>query len=219
MNIQFDVIVENLPNFIEGLWNTIWICASGTVLSLLFGILLLIPLISDSAIARTSIQSFVDAARAVPFLMLAYVIYYGLPSLGLTLDSWTTAVVTIVIYNTAYMTEILRSAWASLPPGQIEAGRAYGFTGWQLLRRIILPQVILSSVPVLGNQFIQVIKDSAFLSIITIEELTFVARSIQSTYYVPFESFFVAALLYWLLCLTVEFGVKKVETLRLIYAR
>jgi polar amino acid transport system permease protein len=219
MSLRFDVIVDNFPNFIEGLWNTIWICASGTTLSLLFGILLLIPLLSHSPIARISVQNFVDAARAVPFLMLAYVIYYGLPSLGLTLNSWTTAVVTIVVYNTAYMTEILRSAWASLPFGQIEAGRAYGFTGWQLLRRIILPQVMLLSAPVLGNQFIQVIKDSAFLSIITIQELTFVARSIQSTYYVPFESFFVAALLYWILCLSVELGVSKVETLRSIYAR
>ncbi|AFZ32541.1 amino acid ABC transporter membrane protein 2, PAAT family [Gloeocapsa sp. PCC 7428] len=219
MSIQFDVIFENFPKFLEGLWNTIWLCTAGMALSLLLGILLLIPLISPSRIARSSVQSFVDAARAVPFLMLAYVIYYGLPSLGLTLDSWTTAVVTIVVYNTAYIAEILRSAWANLPFGQIEAGRAYGFTGWQLLRRIILPQVMLSSVPVLGNQFIQIIKDSAFLSIITIQELTFVARSIQSTYYVPFESFFVAALLYWLLCLTVELGVSRVETLRSIYAR
>ncbi|MES1024759.1 amino acid ABC transporter permease [Gloeocapsa sp. BRSZ] len=219
MSIQFDVIFENFPQFLEGLWNTIWLCTAGMALSLLLGILLLIPLISPSRIARSSVQSFVDAARAVPFLMLAYIIYYGLPSLGLTLDNWTTAVVTIVVYNTAYIVEILRSAWASLPVGQIEAGRAYGFTGWQLLRRIILPQVMLSSVPILGNQFIQIIKDSAFLSIITIQELTFVARSIQSTYYVPFESFFVAALLYWLLCLTVELGVSRVETLRSIYAR
>jgi len=136
-----------------------------------------------------------------------------------TLDSWTTAVSTIVLYNTAYMAEILRAAWAGLPFGQIEAGRAYGFSGWQLLKRIILPQVLLSSAPVIGNQFIQVIKDSAFLSIITIPELTFVARSIQSTYFIPFESFVVAAVLYWILCLVVEVGVKKVEGLRSAYAR
>lgn len=218
MNLQFNVIIEQFPQFLEGLWNTVWLCSVGTVVSLLLGILLLIPLTSPSPIARTSVQAFIDAARAVPFLMLAYFVYYGLPSVGVTLDSWTTAVVTIVVYNTAYMAEILRSAWKSLPPGQIEAGRAYGFSGWQLLRRIILPQVMLASVPVLGNQFIQVIKDSAFLSIITIQELTFVAQSIQSTYYIPFESFFVAAILYWLLCLTVELGVKQVENRR-IYAR
>lgn len=217
MNIQFNVVIEQFPQFLEGLWNTVWLCSVGTVISLLLGILLLIPLTSPYPIARNSVRAFIDAARAVPFLMLAYFVYYGLPSLGVTLNSWTTAVLTIIIYNTAYMAEILRSAWKSLPTGQIEAGRAYGFHGWQLLRRIILPQVLLAAVPVLGNQFIQVIKDSAFLSIITIQELTFVARSVQSTYYVPFESFFVAAILYWLLCLTVEFGVKQVENRR-IYA-
>ena len=218
MNIQFNVIIEQFPKFLEGLWNTIWLCSVGTVVSLLLGILLLIPLTSHYPIAHNSVRAFIDAARAVPFLMLAYFVYYGLPSLGVTLNSWTTAVLTIIIYNTAYVAEILRSAWQSLPTGQIEAGQAYGFHGWQMLRRIILPQVLLAAVPVLGNQFIQVIKDSAFLSIITIQELTFVARSIQSTYYIPFESFFVAAMLYWLLCLTVEFGVRQVENNRRIYA-
>ena len=213
---QFAIVVEQFPKFLEGLWNTIWLCSVGTAISLIFGILLLIPLTAPAA--RNLAQAFIDAMRSVPFLMLAYFVYYGLPSWGITFGSWTTAVVTIVIYNTAYMAEILRAAWRNLPRGQIEAGRAYGFGGWQLLRRIVLPQVILSSVPILGNQFIQVIKDSAFLSIITIQELTFVARSVQSTYYIPFESFLVAALLYWALCLTVEFGVQQVEKKRSLYA-
>lgn len=219
MTFQFNVVLDQFPTFLEGLWNTVWLCSTGTVLSLLLGIVLLIPLTSPYPVARHAVQTFIDAARAVPFLMLAYFVYYGLPTFGITLDSWTTAIVTIVLYNTAYMAEILWGTWKSLPRGQIEAGRAFGFQGWQLLRRIILPQVIVASVPILGNQFIQVIKDSAFLSIITIEELTFVARSIQSTYYVPFESFLVAALLYWLLCLIVEYGVKYVEKSRAIYAR
>lgn len=215
---QFEVVIEQFPQFLEGLWNTVWLCSIGTAISLIFGILLLIPLTSHSLAARNLVQVFIDAMRSVPFLMLAYFVYYGLPSWGITFGSWTTAVVTIVIYNTAYVAEILRASWRSLPTGQIEAGKAYGFSGWQLLRRVILPQVILSSVPILGNQFIQVIKDSAFLSIITIQELTFVARSVQSTYYVPFESFLVAAVLYWALCLTVEFGVQQVEKKRSLYA-
>ena len=215
---QFAIVVEQFPKFLEGLWNTIWLCSVGTAISLIFGILLLIPLTAPAPAARNLAQAFIDAMRSVPFLMLAYFVYYGLPSWGITFGSWTTAVVTIVIYNTAYIAEILRAAWKNLPRGQIEAGRAYGFGGWQLLRRIVLPQVILSSVPILGNQFIQVIKDSAFLSIITIQELTFVARSVQSTYYIPFESFLVAALLYWALCLTVEFGVQQVEKKRSLYA-
>ncbi len=219
MTFRFGVIVEQFPQFLEGLWNTLWICGVGTAISLLLGILLLIPLVSHQPTARTLAQLFIDAVRGVPFLMLAYFIYYGLPSLGVTFGSWTTALVSIVIYNSAYIAEILRASWKAMPPGQIEAGRAYGFSGWILLKRIILPQVVVASIPVLGNQVIQIIKDSAFLSIITVKELTFVARSVQSTYYVPFESFLMAALLYWMLCLAVEFGVKEVEKTRSAYAR
>jgi polar amino acid transport system permease protein len=166
---------------------------------------------SQEKAIRLPAQALVDVARSIPFLMLAYLVYYGLPSWGVTLDSWTTAASTIAIYNTAYIAEILRGAWANLPPGQTEAARAYRFIGFELLRRITLPQIVLTSAPVIGNQLIQVIKDSAFLSVITIPELTFTARAVQATYFVPFESFIVAALLYWMVCLVVEYGIKLRE--------
>ena len=94
------------------------------------------------------------------------------------------------------------------PPEADEAARAFGFHGWRLLVRIILPPVLLDAVPMLGNQMIQVIKDSAFLVIITVQELTYAANEVQATYYVPFASFICAILLYWLLCLGVEGGVR-----------
>ncbi len=84
-----------------------------------------------------------------------------------------------------------------------------GFHGWRLLTRIILPPVVLDAVPMLGNQMIQVIKDSAFLVIITVQELTYAANEIQATYYVPFASFVCAILFYWILCLGVEGGVRS----------
>jgi polar amino acid transport system permease protein len=92
----------------------------------------------------------------------------------------------------------------------VEAGQAFGFHGWGLLLRVILPPVVLSSIPMLGNQMVQIIKDSAFLIIIAVQELTYAADEIQATYYVPFASFICAVLLYWLLCLGVESGVRVV---------
>jgi polar amino acid transport system permease protein len=111
------------------------------------------------------------------------------------------------------MAEILRAAWLHLPRGQTEAGRAFGYTGIKLFRRIILPQVLIAVGPVVGNQLIQLIKDSAFLSIITLPELTYAANSVQSFYFVPFESFLVATLLYWGLCGAVEYLVHRGEGL------
>jgi polar amino acid transport system permease protein len=134
-----------------------------------------------------------------------------LPAVGIVLDKWTAALTTLIFYNTAYMAEILRAGWASIPAEQTETARAFGYGGFLLLRRIMLPQVLITAGPVIGNQLIQLIKDSAFLSIITIPELTFAANYVQSYYFIPFESFLASTLLYWLLCAGIEWLVRRSE--------
>ncbi|MGE5143892.1 MAG: ABC transporter permease subunit, partial [Acidobacteriota bacterium] len=136
---------------------------------------------------------------------------YGLPELSLQFDSWTSGLIALAIYHTAYIAEIVRGAWTNLSREQIEAGRAFGFAGLRLFGRIILPQLFFASAPLVGNQSIYILKDSAFLMIITVPELTFAASSVQSTYFVPFASFVTAMLLYWLVTLAIEGTVKRVE--------
>lgn len=97
MNLRFDAIWERAPDFAIALWNTVWICSLGTVLSLLLGIVLFLPLVSHQAIVRRSIQIFLECARAIPFLILVYLVYYGLPSLGVTFNEWQTAVLTMLL--------------------------------------------------------------------------------------------------------------------------
>lgn len=211
MTFRLDVLWKEWQQFALGLGNTVWLCAVSMLLSLLLGVLFVVPLMSRRRWIRAGARSIVDGGRCIPFLLLAYLVYYALPGLGLRLDKWTAALITLVAYNTAYMAEILRAAWVHLPAGQTEAGRAFGYTGVRLFRRIILPQVLIAVGPVLGNQLIQLIKDSAFLSIITLPELTYAANSLQSFYFVPFESFLVATLLYWALCGSVEYFVHRGE--------
>ncbi len=211
MNVRLDVIWHELPQFAIGLGNTVWLCAVSMTLSLVLGGLLMVPLMSRHRVVKGAAQAIVDGGRCVPFLLLTYLVYFALPSLGLTVDKWSAALITLVVYNTAYMAEILRGGWAHLPAGQTDAAHAFGFTGLKLFRRIILPQVLIAVVPVIGNQLIQLIKDSAFLSIITVPELTFAANAVQSYYFVPFESFLFATLLYWALCGGVEWLVHRGE--------
>jgi polar amino acid transport system permease protein len=219
MNFRFEVIWQELPAFAMGLWNTIWLSGLGMSLAMVTGVLFVLPLVSKNRSLRVAAQALVDAGRAIPFLMLIYLIFYSLPAYGITLDRWTTALLALVLYNTAYIAEIIRSAWANLPPGQTEAARAFGYSGFSLLRRITLPQILISTSPLLGSQFIQVIKDSAFLAVITIPELTYTARVVQANYFVPFESFVFAALMYWILGLVIEAGVNQVERVRSVYAK
>jgi len=209
--VRLDVIWHELPQFATGLGNTIWLCTVSVTLSLLLGGLLVVPMMSRQRVVAGAARAIVDAGRCIPFLLLTYLVYFGLPSLGIIVDKWSAALITLVAYNTAYMAEILRGGWAHLPPGQTEAAHAFGFSGLMLFRRIILPQVLIAVGPVIGNQLIQLIKDSAFLSIITVPELTFAAQAVQSYYFVPFESFLFATLLYWALCGGVEWLVRRGE--------
>jgi len=211
VNVRLDVLWHQLPQFAIGLGNTLWLCAVSTVLSLLLGALLMVPLMSRNKAMRGAAQALIDAGRCVPFLLLTYLVYFALPSLGITVDKWSAALITLVAYNTAYMAEILRAGWVHLPVDQTDAAHAFGYTGWKLFQRIILPQVLIAVGPVIGNQLIQLIKDSAFLSIITVPELTFAANYVQSYYFVPFESFLFATLLYWALCGVVEWLVRRGE--------
>jgi polar amino acid transport system permease protein len=211
MTLRFDVIWKEAPQFAVGLGNTIWLCAVSMILSLMLAALLLVPLTSRRRDLRRMAQAVVDAGRCIPFLLLTYIVYFGLPATGVVLNKWSAALATLVLYNTAYMAEILRAGWASLPPGQTEAARAFGYHGLLLTRRIILPQLVIAVGPVIGNQLIQLIKDSAFLSIITLPELTFAANAVQSYYFIPFESFLVATLLYWALCGGIEALVRRGE--------
>ena len=208
---DFGIVWAHSDRLVTGVLNTAGLAVFGMVLSVVLGSLLAVLLMAKSRPVNLSAQIFVDLFRCIPFLLLAYLVYFGLPSLGLNFDNWTSGLLAIVFYNTAYMAEILRGVWRGLPRDSIEAATAYGFHGMRLYRRIILPQVFLIAAPTMGNQMIQIIKDTAFLSIIAVSELTHEASGIQSQYYVPFAAFIAAVLLYWMMCSLVEAGVFAVE--------
>ena len=103
MTFRLDVISKEWLQFALGLGNTIWLCAVSMVASLLLGVLFVVPMMSRRRGIRVVAQSIVDGGRCVPFLLLAYLVYYALPGLGLRLDKWTAALITLVSYNTAYI--------------------------------------------------------------------------------------------------------------------
>jgi polar amino acid transport system permease protein len=205
------VVFQHYDQFLAGLVNTLWLAGATLILASVAGCVVAALMLSPRRAVRATVSLLVDGMRCVPFLLLAYLVYYGLPQLGLQFDSWTCGLSALVIYHTAYIAEIIRGAWTNLSRDQIEAGRAYGFTGFRLFRRIILPQLFFASAPVIGNQTIYILKDTAFLMIITVPELTFAASSVQSTYFVPFASFIAAMMLYWIITLAIEASVHRIE--------
>jgi polar amino acid transport system permease protein len=210
---DFGIVWSERSLLLNGLGNTTVLSVLSAAAALLVGFMLTPALMSKQRWLAGTARIFVDAMRCVPFLLFAYIVYYGLPSLGIRLDNWTSGLLALTIYNAAYMAEILRGAWAAQPREPIEAGIAFGFSNIALFRRIILPPLLLAAGPVIGNQMIQIIKDSAFLTIIALPELTHAAASIQSRHYVPFAAFITAVFLYWGLCLVIEAGVSSIDRL------
>ena len=207
---DFGIVWSERSLLLSGLANTAILSALSAIAALLLGFLLTPALTSKRPVISGVARFFVDGMRCVPFLLFAYIIYYGLPSLGLRFDNWTSGLAALILYNTAYMAEILRGAWVVQPREPIEAGIAFGFSELKLFRRIILPPLLLSAGPVIGNQIIQIVKDSAFLTIIALPELTHAASSIQSRHYIPFAAFITAVFLYWGLCLVIEAGISSI---------
>jgi len=207
---DFGIVWSERGLLLTGLANTTILSVLAAIVSLALGILLTPALMSRQPLIAGMARTFVDGMRCIPFLLFAYIVYYGLPSLGLRFDNWSSGLVALMIYNTAYMAEIMRGAWAAQPREPIEAGVAFGLSEFRLFRRIILPPLLLSAGPVIGNQMIQIIKDSAFLTIIALPELTHAASSIQSRRYVPFAAFITAVFLYWGLCLVIEAVVSSI---------
>ena len=204
------IMWEQRDAMLSGLLTTIGITIVAAICAGLLGLALFSLLISRVRAVEVTLVSLIDLMRCVPFMLFCYLIYYGLPSVGIVVGNLTAGITALTLYNAAYIAELLRGGYEALPREGIEAGHAFGFHGWRLLTHIILPPVLLSTIPMLGNQMIQIIKDSAFLVIIAVQELTFAANEIQATYYVPFASFVCAMLLYWLLCLGVEAGARAV---------
>jgi polar amino acid transport system permease protein len=207
---DFAVVWGERGLLLSGVGNTVLLSVLAGVCALLLGSLLTPVLMRTARAPMLLARAFVDTMRCTPFLLFAYIVYYGLPSLGLRFDNWGAGLAALIVYHAAYMAEILRGAWVAQPHAPIEAGHAFGYSGLRLFRRIVLPPLVLAAGPVVGNQVIQIVKDSAFLTIIALPELTHAASSIQSRHYVPFAAFIAAVLLYWALCLVIEAGVRVV---------
>lgn len=204
-----DIIWQQRAVFLAGFANTLLLFAIAASGAFVLGVCLVILLEGKQNGPRRCLRLLIDAMRMIPCLIYAYLLYYGLPSLQIRLDAWTAGCIALSTYHAAYFAEILRGARAELSPGQFEAARAHGYRTLKMVGRIILPQLILRSGPLLGNQLIICLKDTAFLAIITVGELTSAATAVQAEYFIPLQAFLFAIALYWLVSLLLEGGVRK----------
>lgn len=208
---QWSIVWSARESFLNGLLATLELFIIAAVVGLAIGIVLCYVMEHQSRMVDRLIIGFVSLMRAIPFLILAYLLYYGLPELGISMEAWSAGLLALVIYHGAYFFEILRSQRRLFSVGYIEAAVSQGFSRYKIFRRIVLPNLFSSSLPLLGNQLIICLKDTAFLSIITVQEITAAANGVQSTYFIPFNAFIVAIGLYWAISILLELLIKRLS--------
>ncbi|WP_045408817.1 ABC transporter permease [Vibrio jasicida] len=222
--MDFSLIIESIPVYLDGLWTTVWLVA----LALVIGLCVSIPL----AIARNSTNyalslpswAFIYFFRGTPLLVQLYLIYYGMDQFFPVKDTlwehaWFCALVAFVLNTSAYTAEIIRGAINGLPKGEVEAAKAYGMSKFMTYRRIILPSALRRALPAYSNEVIFMLHGSAVAGIITIMDLTGAARLVNSRYYAPFESFLTAGLFYMGLTFIILWCFKIAEKRFLAYLR
>jgi cystine transport system permease protein len=172
MPLNWDLIWSSFGPIVTGaVTGTIPLTLASFVIGLALALLVALMRLSRNAVVSGVARFYVSVIRGTPLLVQLFVIFYGLPSLGVKLDPWPSAIIAFSLNVGGYAAEVIRAAILSVPKGQWEAGHTIGMSRGQSLRRIILPQAARVSVPPLSNTFISLVKDTSLASLILVTEL------------------------------------------------
>jgi cystine transport system permease protein len=153
---------------------------------------------------RQATALYVSAIRGTPLLVQVFIVYYGLPSIGIEFSPIAAGILSLTLNVAAYMSETLRGAVGAVSLGQWLAGESLGLTRRQTLRYVIVPQALRAAVPALSNSLISLIKDTSLVSVIAVTELMLATKELISTTFQPFPLYLAAAGVYWMLSLSFE---------------
>ncbi|CAM2139931.1 polar amino acid transport system permease protein [Pararobbsia alpina] len=190
------VITHNLPEIGHGLLLTLGTWAAGVSIGLLLGFVIAVIQLFAGKGVRGVLRAYIELFRGTPFLIQLFLLYYGGPNFGLTLEPMTAGVLGLGLYGSAYFAEVFRAGFQSVPKGHLEAAECLGLSRWQAVTRIQLPQMLVIIVPALTNLIIVLSKETAVLSIVTVPELTFVLTGIGTESFAFVETLLVLCVCY-----------------------
>lgn len=197
--MDFSLMLRVFPFFVEAALVTIEITALALILGLAAAALAAAAKMSRSAILRAIGTLYVSLFRGTPCLIQLFVLYFGGPQIGINLDPFAAGAIGLGLNIGAYMAESIRGALVAVDRGQAEAARTIGFSRFQTLRKVVLPQAARLMIRPLGVNTVALLKGSALVSTISVVELTYTAQRFIGSTYKPFEIFGVAALLYMIM--------------------
>ena len=209
--MDFSILTENIDLYLEGFKYTIIASLIALVGSFILGTVVAIMRIAPLKPLNWIGSIYVEFIRNIPVLIIVFFFYFGLASIGIEMDGLTAGTLALTIYTAAFIAEAIRAGILSVPKGQMEAARSSGLSYNQAMRLIILPQAIKIVIPPLGNQFINLVKNSSILGVIAGLDLMYQADLISSRTFVTFDVYIFVALFYLVLTIPLSLGVGYLE--------
>jgi len=210
--LDFSVLTGHFDLYLRGLGNTLAASVITLIASLIWGTTLAVMRIVRVRIFNILATAYVEFIRNIPFVLVVFVFYYGSASFNINLNGFVAGAIGLTVYTSAFIAETVRAGILSISKGQMEAARSTGLSYLQSMRYVILPQAMRVVLPPLGNQFLNLIKNTSVLGLIAGFDLMYYGDLIQSDTFATFSVYFFVALFYLVLTVPLSFGVRFLES-------
>ena len=201
-----DLLGESFPLLLEGMAMTLMLGVISFLIGCVLGAIVAMARLTGPLPMRVVMWCYVALFRGTPLLIQVFLIYFGLPQLGVQIPPIQSAILAFSLYAAAYLSEHFRAAITGVDAGQWEAANSLGMSYGRMLRRVIFPQAVRLATPSVGGQFIHLMKDTSLASVITVVELTRVAESVGTASFEYMQAFLIAAVAYLIINTTLTLG-------------
>lgn len=205
------LFLDNWQTYLTGFGNTILASIIALVFSLIIGSAFAIMELLPSRLLRVIAHIYIEVFRNIPLLVVAMFFYIVIPQYVVKLDGFTAGTIGLTLYTSSFIAETVRAGILAVDPGQMEGARANGLTYWQAMRYIVLPQAYKIVIPPLGNQFINLIKNSSVLAFLAGFDLMYQAQTVASATFKTFSAYFIVGFFYLVLTLPLSYYMRYLE--------
>ena len=206
-----EFVARSGPRIVSAAEITIIVCLVSMVIATALAVVGAIARLSGNPYINGAASLYVSLVRGTPLLVQIIFVYYGLPQLGIVLPAIPAGILALSFNYGAYMTEVFRAGIQAVPPGQREAAAALGMPERLIMRRIVVPQATRIVIPAIGNDFIAMLKDSALLSVIAVQELLWWGQRLGRSALEPMTGVLIAAAVYWVLTMIFSLFQERLE--------
>jgi putative glutamine transport system permease protein len=209
--LDFSILTNYFSLFLEGFFNTLKVSLLGLAGSFILGVVVAVMRMAPLRVLNWLGACFVEFIRNIPLIIIVFFFYHGLSAFKINLSGFVAGTIGLTIYTAAFIAEAVRAGIQTVDQGQMEAARSSGLSYGQAMRYIILPQAVKIVIPPIGNQFLNLVKNSSILGVVAGMELMYFADYIHEKTWVTFDTYIFVALFYLVITIPLSLFVNYLE--------